>query len=91
MLQNGGIICMYHIVLKEAHYMLNIGDRAPDFTLCDDIGKQYSLDDFAGKTLVLYFYPKDNTPGCTRQAWGGGGRVRGVKNHGAGVWGLNKK
>ena len=39
--------------------MLNIGDRAPDFTLCDDIGKQYSLDDFAGKTLVLYFYPKD--------------------------------
>ena len=48
---------MYHIVLKEAHYMLNIGDRAPDFTLCDDAGKQYSLDDFAGKTLVLYFYP----------------------------------
>lgn len=48
--------------------MLNIGDRAPDFTLCDDAGKQYSLDDFAGKTLVLYFYSKDNTPGCTRQA-----------------------
>ena len=48
--------------------MLNIGDRAPDFTLNDKDGKDVSLSDFAGKKVVLYFYPKDNTPGCTRQA-----------------------
>ena len=42
--------------------------KAPDFTLCDKDGKTYSLSDFAGRKLVLYFYPRDNTPGCTRQA-----------------------
>ena len=48
--------------------MLNIGDKAPEFTLEDKDGKTVSLSDFAGKKVVLYFYPKDNTPGCTRQA-----------------------
>ena len=48
--------------------MLKIGDAAPDFTLSDASGKKFSLKDFAGKKVVLYFYPKDNTPGCTRQA-----------------------
>ena len=48
--------------------MLNIGEKAPDFTLADKEGKIVSLSDFAGKKIVLYFYPKDNTPGCTRQA-----------------------
>lgn len=48
--------------------MLNIGDIAPKFTLNDKYGKPVSLSDFAGKKVVLYFYPKDNTPGCTRQA-----------------------
>ena len=48
--------------------MLNIGDKAPEFTLKDKGGKTVSLSDFAGKKVVLYFYPKDNTPGCTRQA-----------------------
>ena len=48
--------------------MLKIGDKAPDFTLTDKNGKSVSLSDFSGKTVVLYFYPKDNTPGCTRQA-----------------------
>ena len=42
--------------------------KAPAFTLPDSDGKSVSLSDFAGKTVVLYFYPKDNTPGCTRQA-----------------------
>ena len=45
-----------------------IGAKAPDFTLCDKDGKSVSLSDFLGKKVVLYFYPKDNTPGCTRQA-----------------------
>ena len=48
--------------------MFNIGDIAPNFTLNDKNGKPVSLSDFAGKNVVLYFYPKDNTPGCTRQA-----------------------
>ena len=48
--------------------MLKIGDLAPDFTLSDKNGNQVSLSDFRGKKVVLYFYPKDNTPGCTRQA-----------------------
>ena len=44
------------------------GEKAPDFTLTDQNGKSISLSDFAGTRVVLYFYPKDNTPGCTRQA-----------------------
>lgn len=48
--------------------MLNTGDKAPDFTLKDKDGANVSLSDFAGKKVVLYFYPKDNTSGCTKQA-----------------------
>ena len=48
--------------------MLTIGEKAPNFTLKDKDGGEVSLSDFAGKKVVLYFYPKDNTPGCTRQA-----------------------
>ncbi len=48
--------------------MLEVGNKAPDFTLADKDGKQVSLGDFKGKKVVLYFYPRDNTPGCSRQA-----------------------
>ena len=48
--------------------MLDVGMKAPDFTLRDQNGADVSLSDFLGKKVVLYFYPKDNTPGCTRQA-----------------------
>ena len=48
--------------------MLEIGMKAPNFTLKDKNGNDVSLSDFLGKRVVLYFYPKDNTPGCTRQA-----------------------
>ena len=48
--------------------MLKVGDKAPDFLLLDKDGKEVILSDFFGKRVVLYFYPKDNTPGCTRQA-----------------------
>lgn len=48
--------------------MLEAGTKAPGFTLPDKDGNPVSLSDFAGKKVVLYFYPRDNTPGCTRQA-----------------------
>ncbi len=47
---------------------LAVGTKAPDFTVKDTNGNTVSLPDFAGKTVVLYFYPKDDTPGCTKQA-----------------------
>ena len=48
--------------------MIEVGTKAPDFTLQDKNGNPVSLSDFQGRKVVLYFYPKDNTPGCTRQA-----------------------
>lgn len=47
---------------------LNVGDTAPDFTVKDANGNTVKLSDYAGSTVVLYFYPKDDTPGCTKQA-----------------------
>ncbi|WP_455716541.1 thioredoxin-dependent thiol peroxidase [Anaerosporobacter sp.] len=48
--------------------MLEVGTKAPEFTLFDQDGNEVSLKDFKGKKVVLYFYPKDSTPGCTKQA-----------------------
>ena len=48
--------------------MLKEGMKAPSFTLMDEKGNSHSLSDYKGKKVVVYFYPKDNTPGCTRQA-----------------------
>lgn len=48
--------------------MLNVGDKAPDFSLPDGSGKKIALKDFRGKKVILYFYPKDDTPGCTKEA-----------------------
>ena len=50
--------------------MIETGEKAPQFTLPDQDGNEVSLSDFAGKTVVLYFYPKADTPGCTTQACG---------------------
>ncbi|MBW4695246.1 MAG: peroxiredoxin [Lyngbya sp. HA4199-MV5] len=47
---------------------LSVGDTAPNFTVKDTIGKTVTLSEYAGKTVVLYFYPKDDTPGCTKEA-----------------------
>ena len=48
--------------------MLEVGTKAPDFTLLDQDSNEVSLSDFRGKKVALYFYPKDSTPGCTKQA-----------------------
>ena len=47
---------------------LKVGDKAPEFKLKDSFEKEVSLSDFKGKRIILYFYPKDNTPGCTKEA-----------------------
>jgi thioredoxin-dependent peroxiredoxin len=48
--------------------MLKVGDKAPDFELQDDTGRSWRLEDLRGQKVILYFYPKDDTPGCTAQA-----------------------
>jgi thioredoxin-dependent peroxiredoxin len=48
--------------------MLKVGDKAPEFTLPDQDGKEHSLSDYKGKWVLVYFYPKDDTPGCTKEA-----------------------
>ena len=53
---------------KEDESMLEVGKKAPSFTLLDQNGKKHSLKDYLGKKVVLYFYPKDNTSGCTKEA-----------------------
>ncbi|MFW6358707.1 MAG: peroxiredoxin [Chroococcales cyanobacterium] len=49
---------------------LQVGSQAPNFTVKDTTGKTVSLSEFVGKTVILYFYPKDDTPGCTKEAEG---------------------
>ena len=70
--------------------MLTIGDRAPNFTLKDKNGNDVSLSDFFGKRIVLYFYPKDNTPGCTRQACAFAEAYQGFKEKNVEVIGISK-
>lgn len=70
--------------------MLEIGTKAPDFTLQDQNGKAVTLSDFAGKRVVLYFYPRDNTPGCTRQACAFAQKFEGFRNQGVVVIGISK-
>ncbi|MBQ2716779.1 MAG: thioredoxin-dependent thiol peroxidase [Clostridia bacterium] len=70
--------------------MLEVGMKAPDFTLLDKDGKSVSLSDFLGKKVVLYFYPKDNTPGCTRQACAFAGAYKQFEAKGVEVIGISK-
>ncbi len=70
--------------------MLQTGMPAPDFTLPDPSGNAVSLKDFAGKKVVLYFYPKDNTPGCTRQACAFAAAYEGFKAKNIVVIGISK-
>ena len=70
--------------------MLKLGDIAPDFVLCDKDGKEIRLSDFRGKRIVLYFYPKDNTPGCTRQACAFAGAYAGFKEKNVEVIGVSR-
>ena len=70
--------------------MLEIGTKAPAFTLPDQDGKMVSLKDFKGQKVVLYFYPKDNTPGCTKQTCNFGELLPQFREKGAVVIGVSK-
>lgn len=70
--------------------MLEVGTKAPSFTLPDQNGTMHSLEDYIGKKVVLYFYPKDNTPGCTKQACGFGELYPQFQEKGAVVLGVSK-
>lgn len=70
--------------------MLEVGMKAPEFTLNDKDGNPVSLSDFLGKKVVVYFYPKDNTPGCTRQACAFAAAYEGFKSRDVVVIGISK-
>ena len=70
--------------------MLQTGTKAPNFTLFDKDGNAVSLSDFLGKKVVLYFYPKDNTPGCTRQACAFAGAYKEFEARGVVVIGISR-
>ena len=70
--------------------MIEAGMKAPDFTLFDKDGRAVSLSGFRGKKVVLYFYPKDNTPGCTRQACAFAGAYKEFEARGIAVIGISR-
>ena len=70
--------------------MLEVGMKAPDFTLLNEEGNEVSLSQYLGKKVILYFYPKDNTPGCTAQACGFASNYPQIVEKGATVIGISK-
>ena len=70
--------------------MLDVGMKAPDFKLQDKDGREITLSGFRGKKVVLYFYPKDNTPGCTKRACAFASAYDGFKTKGVEVIGVSK-
>lgn len=70
--------------------MLEVGTKAPDFALLDQTGKEVRLSDYLGKRVVLYFYPRDNTPGCTRQACAFAQNFEGFRRQDVVVLGVSK-
>ena len=70
--------------------MLKAGTKAPAFSLPDQNGKVHTLEEYRGKKVILYFYPKDNTPGCTKQACNFGELYPQFREKGAVVLGVSK-
>ena len=79
-----------HLLYYGGKNMLEIGNKAPDFALPDKDGRVVRLSDFLGKKVVLYFYPKDNTPGCTRQACAFAGAYEGFRAKNIEVIGVSR-
>jgi peroxiredoxin Q/BCP len=68
---------------------MKVGQKAPDFSVVDDSGKTIQLSDFKGKKVVLYFYPKDDTPGCTKEACNFKDGIAEIRKQGAVVLGVS--
>ena len=81
---------LYSNLIKGRINMLEVGMKAPQFALPDRNGNMVSLSDYLGKKVVLYFYPKDNTPGCTRQACAFALKNREIESKNAVVIGISK-
>lgn len=77
-------------ILPWEDSMLKVGDKAPDFTAKDEKGNTVRLSDFKGKSLVLYFYPKDMTPGCTVEACAFRDNHAALRKKGAALLGVSK-
>ena len=74
---------------KAAGDSLKVGQKAPEFTVVNDEGQKVKLSEFKGKKVVLYFYPKDDTPGCTTEACAFRDGIDEIKSHGAVVIGVS--
>ncbi len=70
--------------------MLQIGTKAPSFELYDQNGRLHKLEDYKGKKVILYFYPKDNTPGCTKEACGYNENLSSFNDKNAVILGISK-
>ena len=70
--------------------MLKIGSKAPSFELYDQNGKLHKLEDYKGKKVILYFYPKDNTPGCSKEACGYNQNLSSFNSKNAVILGISK-
>ena len=76
--------------VRSGHVILEIGNKAPDFTLQTDEGNQFTLSKYTGKKVVLYFYPKDLTPGCTQEACDFRDHWQAFKNKNVEIVGISK-
>src|SRR2546427_13182897 len=83
-----GLIIGESTMSKAASAALKVGQKAPDFTVLNDQGQKVKLSDFRGKKVVLYFYPKDDTPGCTKEACAFRDGIDEIKSRGAGCVGV---
>ena len=90
LLGDGDTILMRNEKKEGRDLMLETGIQAPEFTLPDQNGEMHSLKDYRGKKVILYFYPRDNTPGCTKQACGYSERYPQFEEKGAVVLGISK-
>ena len=88
-MENKHSLC-YNKIKTEVIIMLEVGTKAPGFTLPDQNGEQRSLSDYKGQKVILYFYPKDNTSGCTKQACAFGDLYPQFREKGAVVLGVSK-
>lgn len=77
-------------MIKGGDTMLEVGTKAPAFSLPDQNGQVHSLEEYRGKKVILYFYPRDNTPGCTKQACGYSQLYPQFQEKGAVVIGISK-